>query len=157
MEVVVQRVSTWWTKKSRGGPDAAVRNGAPVAFPLPPDLVWGAHEVIMRERDGFQPRMRQIELSKCGVPLRVVDGLLRVSPPEASFFSMPRRRRRSPTARLSSGERLRWQINYRHVASSGGQWQYSLDTFNIHFGTPVSRDVFLSEPTRAIDERGYVR
>ncbi len=111
----------------------------------------------MRERDGFQPRMRQIDLSKSGVSFRVVDGLLRVSPPEASLFSMPRRWRRPPAVRLAPGEWLRWQINYRHVGSSGGQWHYSLDTFNIHFGTPASRDVFLAEPTRAVDERGYVR
>jgi hypothetical protein len=111
----------------------------------------------MRERDAFQPRMRQIDLSKCGVPLRAVDGLLRISPPDTSLFSMPRRRRRPPATRLSRGEWLRWQINYRHVGSSGGQWHYSLDTFNIHFGTPASREVFLGEPTRTVEERGYVR
>jgi hypothetical protein len=157
MEVVVQRVSTLWTKQSRGGPAAAVRNATPIAFPLPSDLTLGVHAIVMRERDAFRPQMSQADLAQAGMPLRVVDGLLRVSPPETSFFGMPRRTRRPPTVRLTPGHWVRWQINYRHVASSSGQWYYSLHTFNIHFGTPTSHDVFLGEPARSVDERGFLR
>jgi hypothetical protein len=35
MDVVAQRVRTTWTKRSRGGPAASVRNRVPVTFPRP--------------------------------------------------------------------------------------------------------------------------
>lgn len=81
MDAVVQRVCTSWTKKSRGGFEAARRNATPTAFLLPPDLSSALHGVAMRESDSFEPRTQVQDLSAPGTILREVDGLLRVDPP----------------------------------------------------------------------------
>ncbi|MFB7331254.1 hypothetical protein ACFC00_06370 [Streptomyces adustus] len=156
MDVVVQRVRTSWTKKSRGGPGAARRNAAPTAFSLPPGLSTALHEVTMRESDSFEPRMQVRDLSPPGAIHREVDGLLRVHPPEVSMFAMPRRNRRPPAVRLAPGQWLQWLINYRFVGSCGGAWSYQLETFNIVYDS-AAPDVFLGVPTRRVDERRALR
>ncbi|MDT0546350.1 MULTISPECIES: hypothetical protein [Streptomyces] len=156
MDAVVQWVRTEWTKTSRGGTEAARRNAAPLAFPLPPGLASAVHEVVMREADAFEPHTSVRELPDPGVALREAGGLLRVRPPEASLFSMPRRHRRPPAVRLGPGEWLRWRINYRFVGFCGGEWSYRLDTLNVAYG-PAAPDVFLGSPTRRVDERAYLR
>lgn len=158
VDIVVQRVRTWWTIRSRGAPAATVRNAAPSAFTLPQDFTFGMHEVVMDERDGFQPQTRQADLHDPGLPLRIVDGALRVRPPKLpGMGSAPRRNRRPPAVHLAGGQWVRWQINYRLVGSNGGPSHYRLDTFNVHFGSPSSPDVFLGMATYQVEELGYVR
>lgn len=152
MDVVVQRVRTSWTKKSRGGFEAVRRNAAATAFLLPPGLNAALHEVTMRESESFEPRAQVQELSALGTILREVDGLLRVGPPEVSKFAMPRRNRRPPAVRLAPGQWLQWQINHRFVGRCDGAWSYRLETFNILYGSAMP-DVFLGVPTRRTDER----
>ncbi|MFD6416245.1 hypothetical protein [Streptomyces sp. NPDC060194] len=157
MNVVVQRVRTSWTKASRGGPGAAVRNAAPIAFAVPLGLGSGLHEVVLAEADGFVPQMTEGELSDAGLQLREADGLLRVRPPELARMTAPRRDRRPPSVRLAPGQWLRWQINYRFGGGWSDTWTYRLDTLNIAYG-PTSADVFLTTPpTRTVDERGFLR
>jgi hypothetical protein len=156
MDAVVQRVRTSWTKKSRGGSEAAHRNAAPTAFLLPPGLSSALHEVAMRESDSFEPRIQMRDLSAPGTILREADGLLRVDPPEVSMFAMPRRNRRPPAVRLAPGQWLQWQINYRFVGRCDGGWSYRLETFNILYGSAMS-DVFLGVPARHVDERRSLR
>lgn len=156
MEVTVQRVQTWWTKASRGGAAAAVRNSAPTAFPLPPGFVSGLHDVVLREFEEFAPVARVLDLADAGLELRVTDGLLRIGPPVTSVFSMPRRISRPPALRIAPGQWIQWLINYRLVGSRGGEWHYRLDTFNVAYG-PVVVDVFTGCPDRRIDERSWLR
>lgn len=165
MEVVVQHVQTAWTKLSRGGPAAAVRNRAPVAYPLPVALrVPSVQRVTHHESDRFIPREeeRDFKIESQGTRLRyaelalVDDGTrLRVAL-HPSSRGMPRRHRRPPAVRLLPGEWLRWQVNYRFVGVSSGEWHYRLDTFNVAFGA-VHAELFLGEPTRQIDERTHLR
>ncbi len=58
MDVIVQRVQTTWTKRSRGVPLANLRNAAPVAFELPTGRPPLFHDVVMNEKDDFTPRVR---------------------------------------------------------------------------------------------------
>jgi len=69
---------------------------------------------------------------------------------------MPRRHHRPPATRIAAGQWLRWQINYRFVRISGGEWHYRLDTFNVAFRATAA-DLFLGEPNRTIDERAPLR
>src|SRR5262249_28036517 len=83
MEVVVQWVRTSWTKRSRGEPEATRRNAAPTAFRLPPRQPPFVHQIVMDERDGFQPHSTiQVGLpdtnADSNVVLREDNGLLRV-------------------------------------------------------------------------------
>ncbi|OQR65268.1 hypothetical protein B6E66_04580 [Streptomyces maremycinicus] len=156
MDVVVQRVCTSRTKKSRGGPEAARRNAAPTAFPLPPGLSTALHEITMSESDSFEPHTEVRDLSAAGTTLGEVDGLLRVDPPTVSTFAMPRRTRRPPAVRLAPGQWLQWQINHRFAGRYDGGWSYQLTTLNIHYG-PTTPNAFLTTPTHHIDERRYLR
>jgi hypothetical protein len=154
MEVAVQRIRTSWTKQSRGGPAATVRNSAPTAFRLPSTTLPLMHDVKMSEAEGFTAEFGTTEPADRGVRLDEQDGRLRVFPEVA--FAMPPRHRR-PAVRLEPGQWIRWHLNYRTVASTcNGLWVYELHTFNIAYGT-VARDTFLGIPTRVVNELGSLR
>jgi hypothetical protein len=128
-----------------------------VAFVLPaltPPLV---HEVLMREQDGFvaQDSVQHVAPSSEDVSLTSTDDRLRVEL-MVTPFGNPRRWRRPPAARLARGEWVRWQINYRFVESSSGDWTYRLDTLNLAYGQ-VAANTFLGVPTHIVDERGPLR
>jgi hypothetical protein len=113
----------------------------------------------MVEDDGFEPRSTVSQaVSGEVVSLRLVDGLLRVHP-QATPFGMPRRWRRPPAVRLSPGQWIRWQINYRfsYPTALGGGWTYRLDTLNVAHGQQVTADLFLREPTRWVKELARLR
>jgi hypothetical protein len=129
MEVVVQWVRTSWTKRSRGGQEAARRHAAPIAFPLP-----CLHEVVMAEQDGFQPRS-----TMCDLPDSSLNSGVRPACPADTGRGPP----------LAPGEWLRWQVNYRFSGYHG--WSYRLDTYNVGYG-PARADLFLGTPTHHVDE-----
>lgn len=104
MEAVVQHVRTWWTVRSRGQPAATVRNATPTAFPLPPDLLFAVHEIVMREHDDFRPRARQTALPDPDLPVHIVGKTLRVRPPKIPLVGFPRRNRHPPAVRLAPGQ-----------------------------------------------------
>ncbi|MGG7569051.1 hypothetical protein [Streptomyces sirii] len=157
MEIAVQWIRTTWTKKSRGGEAAARRNATPVGFVIPSMAPSSAHVVRMCEQNGFEPYDSEEDLRRVDVQLREADGRLRVQPRVEPLFGLPPRPRRPPAVRLAPGQWVRWQLNYRFSSASGMQdWSYWMDTFNIAYG-PVDADVFLSEPTVHVDERGPLR
>lgn len=66
---------------------------------------------------------------------------------------MLRRRQHPPAARLGPGQWARWMINYRYLQrTSGGQWLYRLETFNVAYGA-CSADMFIGEPDVFVDQR----
>jgi hypothetical protein len=152
MDVVAQRVRTTWTKRSRGGPAASLRNRVPVTFPLPDGAPL--HEVTANESTGFEPRFTVLDALD-GVTLREADGSLavRVEPAPRSW---PHRDWRPAPVRLRAGEWLRWQINYRFgsTCECGAQWRYRLETLNLAYG-PVAG--FTGTPTRSVTELGDLR
>ncbi|MFJ9417667.1 hypothetical protein ACIRPT_26365 [Streptomyces sp. NPDC101227] len=157
MEITVQWIRTSWTKESRGGEAAARRNAVPSGFALPHAVAPFTHVIRMDERNGFKPYDSREEVGKADIQLREADGRLRVFPRVKPLFSLPPRPRRPPAVRILPGQWVRWQLNYRFSSASGiRDWSYWLDTFNIAYG-PVNADVFLSEPTVLVDERGPVR
>ncbi|MFC9292981.1 hypothetical protein ACFTWH_06245 [Streptomyces sp. NPDC057011] len=161
METVVQWVRTSWTKQSRGGPGAALRNAAPVAFPLPRTAAPFVQEVLMHEADAFEPRFVTHSVppepdAEPSVLLREEDGLLRVQP-AVTPFGMPRRWRRPPAVRLARGEWLRWQVNHRFAGSHGDAWTYRLDTLNLAYGPHTPADLFMGTPTRQVSELAALR
>lgn len=155
--IVVQRVLTRWSKESRGGEQAAIRNGQPTAFALPAATTW--HSVEMDERDAFAQIVECAE----AVPIAVVDELsLRIRGdqlsvlPQVSAFWMPKRHRRPPRQSIGVGETLRWTLNFRLGLDHG--WSYGLITWNLAFLTRgIDSDLFLVEPTISIDERAALR
>ncbi|KZM36523.1 hypothetical protein [Oerskovia enterophila] len=157
-QATLQVVTTRWTKRSRGGDAATVRNATPVAFRLPAGSAPLVHAVEMHEEHGFRP------VESIGGPataetvsLRVREGQLTVFVPVPAWHAIPPRPRRPPAVRLAPGEWVRWQLNFRFSSLAGMQdWSYWQDTVNVACG-PVSRDVFLGTPTYRVDERGSLR
>lgn|SRR5579875_1246460 len=155
MGIVAQWVSTEWTKKSRGGAEAAQRNAASAGFALPSTRAPLLHTVVMTEDDGFEPR----ETLEYRVPRReyvhLVEGdgrlLVRLI---ARSCGAPTRRYRPQAVWIQRGEWARWQINYRFGGES--EWSYRLDTLNIAYGD-VSSGIFLGTPDRLVDEREHLR
>ncbi|MCX2181213.1 hypothetical protein KV205_11820 [Streptomyces sp. SKN60] len=160
MEITAQWVRVSWTKRSRGGPAAALRNGLPAGFALPsptPPTPGFAHAVRLREDDDFRPRAGETTLRDAGLVLRDENGRLRVHTNIPLLGGLPPRRRRPPAVRLEPGQWVRWRLNYRFSSAAGVRdWSYWLDTFNVAYG-PVAPDVFLGEPPLLVDECGPVR
>ncbi|MBM7478194.1 hypothetical protein ACFP63_04430 [Oerskovia jenensis] len=157
-QATLQVVTTRWTKHSRGGEAATVRNATPVAFRLPAAEMPLVHGVEMREEDDFRPVESIGDAStEERVRLRVRDGRLTVFTPIPEWYAIPPRPRRPPAVRLAPGEWVRWQLNFRFSSLFGTQdWSYWQDTVNVAYG-PVPRDVFLGPPTYEVDERGSLR
>jgi hypothetical protein len=165
VDVVAQWVTTEWTKRSRGGPGAARRSAVPQGFRLPGRKRGVVHEVMITERNDFQPiesfgaepPEREPSLARSGLRLVRADKGVRVELLLARHGA-PSRARRPPAVWLAPGEWLRWQVNYRMSwpVIEGGRWEYRQDTLNIAVG-PADPELFFGEPTRHIDERGYLR
>jgi hypothetical protein len=142
MDVIVQRVQTTWTKRSRGVPLANLRNAAPVAFELPTGRPPLFHDVVMNEKDDFTPRVRVTHETPPSreFGLQLVGKALRVQLPDG--FGVPVRRHR-PVVMLQPGEWVRWQQNNRSSSTSGmADWHYNLTTVSVAFG-PMPAYAFL--------------
>jgi hypothetical protein len=157
VDVMVQWVSIYWTKRSRGAPGATRRNAVPEALALPETDPPFVHEVHMHESDDFTPR----QAVTSGLPpaahveLTEADGTLRVLPvlqnsPEWASNGLGLRR----PAALRPGQTLRWQANYRFTPDWG--WYYRLDMLNICYGKGPA-DIFLDPPFHRINERTHLR
>ncbi|GGN61576.1 hypothetical protein GCM10010112_18830 [Actinoplanes lobatus] len=165
MDVVAQWVSTEWTKRSRGGPGAARRNAVPVGFRLPGRRSGVVHEVSITERNDFVPvesidvvaPEREPAMGRSGLRLVRADKGVRVELLLARHGA-PGRDRRPPGVWLGPGQWLRWQVNYRMSwpLIEGGRWEYRQDTLNLAVG-PADPELFFGEPTRHVDERGFLR
>lgn len=156
VDVAVQWVRTYWTRRSRGAPGAIQRSALPEAFPLPQATPPFVHEVRMSERDDFAPHSTvtsglppstEVELTETGGLLNVL--LVVQHAPEWASNGLDLAWRPS-AARLRPRQSLRWQINHRFRAEQG--WYYRLDTLNVSY-RKSSAEVFLHPPTRRIDER----
>jgi hypothetical protein len=180
VDVVTQWVTTEWTKRSRGGPGAALRSAVPQGFRLPGRRRSVVHEVMITERNGFQPiesigaepPEREPSIARSGLRLVRADKGVRVELllarlGDARFgdaglgsarLGNPSRAPRPSAVWLAPGEWLRWQVNYRMSGPriDGGRWDYRQDTLNIAVG-PADPELFFGEPTRHIDERGFLR
>ena len=165
MDVVAQWVSTEWTKLSRGGKAAARRNAAPVGFRLPALHAGVVHEIVMTERNdfepieslGIEPPEREPSLARCGLRLVRKEKRIRVELVPARA-GVPSPGRRPSGVWLEQGEWLRWQVNYRvsWPLIQGGRPSYRQDTLNLAVG-PVHPELFFGTPTWHVDERAFLR
>lgn len=152
---VVQRVRTRWSKASRGGAAAALRNSTPIGFRLPAVDAPLLHDVVMCESQAFSPEDTTTTTLPDGskIELRMIDGRLRVKVTPTPW-GMPQRHQRPPAVNLKPQEWVRWQINYRFGLDQG--WVYRLETWNVALG-PVAPELFLGDPNYVVDERAHLR
>jgi hypothetical protein len=164
VDVVAQWVTTEWTRRSRGGSGAARRIAVPQGFRLPRQRRCVVHEVMITESNDFkpiesigaEPPEREPSMARSGLRLVRADKGVRV---ELLLARLGEKKDRRPQAVwLAPGEWLRWQVNYRMSGPriDNGRWEYRQDTLNIAVGS-ADPELFFGEPTRHIDERGFLR
>lgn len=147
--IVVQRVLTEWTKRSRGAPGAVRRNAVAEAFPLPSARGAGdlwVHQVTAREQDDFAVR-ETAGAGAAGVWVEVmgteavVTGLAGAWCQCCTVFP-PRPER--VVLRLAPGQWGRWRVNFRFWDGfEGSEWRYQKWVVNVgHLRRPPAAELF---------------
>lgn len=171
--IVVQRVVTEWSKRSRGGETARRRAGVPRAYPLPSTMPGPAvlvHQIMAREENDFAPQeaarthdvlppadiLHREHIG--GVFLRPDgDRVVVIGCPDPrgapERFGHPR-----TLFTLGRGEHSAWLVNFRFTDQTGA-WYYQHWSVNVaHADAPPAADLFLrATPARIVDEREYLR
>jgi hypothetical protein len=153
--LAIQIVTVQWSKRSRGGDAAAVRNRIARAFLLKSHA--GSLNVIDRRgfaedgAGGFVARVDstgpapQPPCNSDGLLLQMCDGHLLVGFEwDLHRHGMPRRERKRRAAVLRPGESAQLRVNGRHAHY---HW-YTQHTFNVAWGCGFDEDVFVG---RAFD------
>jgi hypothetical protein len=175
MVIVIQHISTHWTKASRSGPGAKRRSSVPDALPLPftPDpaseLTLVKHTVRYDEEDGFATPHQdvaiggavegRVERFRC-VQVRVVDGRAGVvyawepsqggAPPRSTYHRQ--------VLDLAAGEWGRVTYNGRHSALSGmSGWWYRQDVVNVAVLQCAVQEPFAGAPSREFSDLAHLR
>lgn len=157
--IIVQRVVTEWTKRSRGVPGAVRRNAVAEAFPLGRHVTGEVlvHQVTAREEDGFAiretsashpvPAAAPLRLDgSAGVRLELAHGELAViGVPESWSHGFVFPNRPSHTVmRLPAGRWGRWRLNFRlWDGLEGSEWRYQKWVVNVaHLTRPPAPYLF---------------
>jgi hypothetical protein len=162
--VVVQRISTWWSKASRGAPGAVRRSALPRAYPVTPSsssYLYEGHR--RREWEGdFEDRLVEttegdvLPQTAGNLSLLLEDGTLRVDVWWSGQMGSPRRGRRTEALRLVNGELGQVLTNGRHSVEGG--WLYVEDTYNVAMTPAVDAALFTARPpVRRFDFRARLR
>jgi hypothetical protein len=187
VDIVAQWVSTEWTRLSRGGKAATRRNAAPVGFRLPTVCTGVVHEIVMAERNDFEPveslgaepAEREPSLARCGLRVVRAPGRVRVEllPARAGAPGANPARAGAPGANparagapglsanprragvwLAPGEWLRWQVNYRVSWPPIQGGRSSYRQDTLNIALgPVHPELFFGTPTWHVDERAFLR
>ena len=163
--ILVQRITTEWTKASRGGRGAAVRNSFPEAFPLPPfDSTIGTfivHSVRFREWDNYECRedlngynsatdahIEPIWIYHHGdhLVVRFVWDWMQCGAPERDSHEI---------FHVAQGKWGRFSCNGRFgpTSSSGCVWHYHKTVFNIAFIDSHDANLFVSSKPQSVQDR----
>ncbi|MGN6759282.1 MAG: hypothetical protein ACTHMJ_23175 [Thermomicrobiales bacterium] len=158
--VLVQVISSIWTKSARGDPLATRRNNVPEALPIPPtslsgrDLVYIIHHVRYDETNAFmtpvqndtqvEPFTKPLYLEDSNVVLQLLDGDIRVD--LHWRWGAPRRRQQIGLFTLTAETWVQIQYNYR----TGGEraWRYCRDNINVGLTTAPDPQFFVASPPR---------
>jgi hypothetical protein len=156
--VVIQIVTTRWTKASRGQPKAAARAAVPEVLPFRApsgDLVL-VETVVADEARRFE-LVRTPELAD-GLPLRlanvqieVVDEAVRVTRRREIGSGWPNRPRDVMAFSLAAGAWGQVVTNHRHSSYSG--WSYDKIVVNVARPAAGAADAFAGDPARRLDEQ----
>jgi len=153
--LAIQIVSVTWTKLSRGGPAAALRNRIPRAFLL---HSHGKSLNVIQRHDYAEASSGEFECTSLStgqapVPPTNVEGLLLEQRQDGTLsigfawngdvHGMPKRERKGRILVMLPGEVAQLRINGRH--SAGNQW-YTQHTYNVAFGPSLHENVFIERP-----------
>lgn len=167
--VVLQLISTSWTKRSRGGPWAQLRNATPLSLPLPLELAadegaaYWLHQVSFSEMHRFQdPSVRmdvwrgkatveveafRMERTEDGVRVLLNHNRMGAPGGREEWSGNTRGQPHEELFRLSSGEWGRAVYNQRELYFDSGEWGFNKYVLNVGLLHGASRKVFVeTEP-----------
>ena len=161
--LVVQRIRIEWTKASRGGEGATLRNALPEICPLPPLRQVGGeylfHDIHFREWDQFACRETLAE-SKIPGHLDLSPLFLHVAPDriQAKFLwswkdcGAPERDSHDLFS-LALGEWAQFRCNGRFGPQTPGEssWWYRKSIFTIAFIEEFDAGIFSSQPATSAE------
>jgi hypothetical protein len=164
-QVFLQVVTTFWTKISRGAPNAGARNVSPDAFALSDDeveqLLTGEcfSHVVFHEREGFRARRSVATFPPLNGwrwgPVSVNflnNGVAVVNYKHRPWSGAPDRSSRAALRyELSADTMLRIKNNCRE-SWPAGEWSYRLEVFNIVRTENPSTEMFLVEPAKYVSD-----
>jgi hypothetical protein len=167
--LVIQRITTDWTKSSRGGTGAATRNAVPESLVLPP-FVGGAnaivHEATYLENDAFRCRdkFQETEISQSwhlgAMMLYRHENYVSVKFSwQWDTAGAPERWPHEAFA-LRPGQwgQLRYNGRFGPTTSCGAVWWYRKEVFNIAFVDPVNLNLFVAtQPNFSKSEMARLR
>ena len=161
---LVQAVAVSWTKASRGGDSATLRNRVPDAFRAPvkevTDTTLLFHRVYFGEKNAFRaPTNEFVDLKEFTKPF--IFGCVKVFPSGKSIGAVyehtgeggaPDRFGRFEIE-LEPGQWGRFQYNDRFVDFDNGTWWYEKWTFNVGLFQQISPGVFLkNDPIKSYSQ-----
>ncbi len=163
--ILIQRITVEWTKESRGGRGAAVRNSFPEAFTVPPfdqsNDAFIVHSVRFREWENFV----NLEDLKCFSTAKEAQiEPLRIHPHEdhlvvrfvwdAMHCGAPERSSHE-IFHVARGHWGRFLCNGRFgpVSSWGCQWHYHKTIFNIAFVDSLDPSLFVNSQPQSVQDR----
>ncbi|QRN97141.1 hypothetical protein JRI60_50740 [Archangium violaceum] len=162
--LVVQLLTTEWTKEARGGPGARTRNSTPPALVLPKvmtqpeDAPFRLHHVYFSEQRSFLPRQWtdvhrgkpfveveafRVEHADDGVRVLLDHGKMGL-PGSLEWSGGARGQRHEALFHLSPGEWGRGVYNERIQYWETGHWGYCKHVLNVGLLEAADLDVFLS-------------
>lgn len=154
--LLIQRIVTNWTKRSRGGDAAVLRNSVAEALEVPEfDLLDGCyvvHDVSFSEGNDYvaNGRLRYCELktdvtiaplrlhlSRTSVSARFVWTYRDVGAPERESHAV---------FQLHSGQWGQFRCNGRFGAETktGREWEYRKSVINVAFAEAIPHDIFVA-------------
>jgi hypothetical protein len=159
-----QQVTIWWTKASRGMPQAAVRAQLPQCFPLSAAEIaalgaqGGIHAVTMREEEGFVPRADvqslpdKARLTVGAVTVETEDSGVHLRYRYTPMVGAPDRSKRPPIEfMVASGQRARIIYNGRFSGYSI-EWLYKLMVITVAVGIAPSAELFTAKPNHQVND-----
>ena len=168
--VIVQGITTRWTKASRGAPQAGLRAAVPEAATLP--VMAGArhgvfvHGLEAREGDQFVLEELDAELhpelpvTAFAVEVAAAGELVVATRSTDRWSGWPRRERPRVVFRLAAGE---WGRCVRNSRLGGARdWQYTRVVVNVAhlaggLGTAAPDLFTTTEPTYVVNEEAHLR
>jgi hypothetical protein len=167
MLLIVQHIGIYWTKETRGGKGAVLRNAVPEALPLinmpsPADpLALICESTIFRGQNSYQKPASSIKTKALtpgeGLDFHCVhvcverEQALVLYTYGTECAGAPRRYNDPRHFTLATGEWMRVMFNGR-LTDWERRWYYQKTILNIGLFEKIARNAFLGEPTRIFSD-----
>lgn len=152
--LLIQEITTWWTKASRGADRATLRTAVPQALSLPTSLhsvsepTLLSHQVRYDEKNDFRvPLSSTLSTQPFHQTLHRDNIVISLNQSVAQIhlgwiFGTPRRHSVHNILTIAPSEWGQVCFNYRYTTGDGGPWRYALWVFNIGLFFTCQPDIF---------------